>query len=145
MRVWFVACERAGRPSAEFAARVRELERSGEIRRRLTESAEFAARLGLPREWNELGVGALDEVLASDDDGSILWLATPSTIARALLLTLNAPTNVVEKLEPRVHTLTAVDRGRAADAARRPSLVGFELDWFPPSGGGAFPGAAPRA
>ncbi|MBI5431955.1 MAG: hypothetical protein HZA52_03885 [Planctomycetes bacterium] len=147
LRIWCVACARDQSPTDEFRARIRDLARAEHVGWRISSRPEFVASFGLEDQvWRSDATPSLDGGSVPQESGDVLWLAEPEQIARRLAAALDVPECAAVNLTPRVGTLTALDHTDAADATKRPSLAGFELDWLPPNGGGvgAFPGATPK-
>lgn len=157
LRLWCVACTSAvptSLPEHELAMRVRELASRTALAARYADTLEFVRSFGFESgsdDWGRSPDDDLDALHARLVGGGaagceLLWLASPRRIAALVASTLALTEAQGERLEPRPFTLTVVDHTPPKGPQTRPSLVGFELDWLPPTsaGIGGFPGATPR-
>ncbi|MCK6446233.1 MAG: hypothetical protein L6Q99_07565 [Planctomycetes bacterium] len=156
LRLWCVAAANEDpntRADREFLELVQSLAARAELVARFADSPEFVRSFALdssPGAWAATPRDGLDALHARGSSDSsrreVLWLASPLRIAEFVASTLALAEHDSARLEPRPYTLTVIDHTAARGPQRRPSLVGFELDWLPLelSGSGGFPGATPR-
>lgn len=156
LRLWCVASKSANpatRAEHEFVTRVRELASRAELVARFADSPEYVRSFAFdagPYAWEPGSPVELAELHTRISDAAdrreVLWLASPLRIANFVASTLALDAERAARLAPRTFTLTVVDHTKPQGSQRRPSLVGFELDWLPlePTGSGGFPGATAR-